>query len=375
MKKIILLVLPVLLGNFGWGQDSGDLAREIDMLKGIIKEMQENELQSDKAKYERDHLLILNGIEIIKEIHQGTIEISNARSQNLLYKKLMDVNNPSSEVLGFQLLDVINQTMEDNINLLPIMDHEKKRLKGNVTNLFEGLKNTFPPLQMIASVVSTISSFTTINPRIEKIGRKADSLIVDVTNPISSSIIKKINEQLMPYIEFYTALNRNNSMFENALYQHAVEYRAYMEEVESIKNMLEQRLDLSQSIGNQVNGLFDISNSSSADFNFKEKLNNDAIKDLLGNCVSIYDLVDRFKKFSNDFLTIQDDFYKTNIAILEEKAMLLPVKDENRINRLIADLQSFKNGSGGVAGGYDASNKMRLKSILAKVHVLNRLRI
>lgn len=353
-----------------------DLHTEVARLKDVIKQLQDNELQSDKAKYQKNHQLIVNGIEIIKEIHQGTVEINGARSQNILYKKLIDINNPTSEALGFQLEEVINKTLEENISLLPMMDNEKKRLKGVVGNLFAGLKNSFPPLQIITSAFSAISSFNIFKPRIERLSKKVDSLVVDVENPITAPIIKKINDQLLPYIEFYTELNKTNSVFENALYQHGIEYRDYIEEVNTLKEIIEKKINLNESIGNKINDLFDISNSSSLEFQYKEKLNNENIKELVGNCVGIYDLVDRYKKFSNDFLLIQDDFYKNNIALLEKRAKKLPYKDEAKIAQLISDITQLKNGNPAEnLTGFDVSNKMRLKSILAKVNIINRLRI
>lgn len=382
MKKlgIYFLITCCCIQTFAQGPSQKDLpdqdlGKEVAKLKEVIKQLQENELQSDKAKYQKNHQLIVNGIEIIKEIHQGTVEISGARSQNILYKKLIDINNPTSEALGFQLQEVINKTLEDNINALPLMDHEKKRLKGVVGNLFEGLKNSFPPLQIITSAFSAISSFNIFKPRIEKLGRKVDSVIVDVENPITAPIIKKINEQLLPYIDFYTELNKINATFENALYQHGIEYRDYIEEVNALKETIEKRVDFNESIGNKINDLFDISNSSALEFNYKAKLNNEVIRELVGNCVGIYDLVDRYKKFSNDFLSIQDDFYKNNIALLQKKAKKLPYKDDTKIDQLISDLNQLKNGNPAEnITGFDVSNKMRLKSILAKVNIINRLR-
>ncbi|MBC7889101.1 MAG: hypothetical protein H7Z13_14595 [Ferruginibacter sp.] len=382
MKKILLYFFATCICVQSQAQGASanetlpqDIGKEISRLKELIKQLQENELQSDKAKYQKNHQLIVNGIDIIKEIHQGTVEISGARSQNMMYKKLIDVNNPGSEVLGFQLLDVINKILEENISLLPIANQEKKRLKGVIGNLFEGLKRTFPPLQIITSAFSAISSFNIFTPRIEKLSKKVDSLVVDVENPITGPIIKKINDQLLPYIDFYTELNKVNSNFENALYQHGVQYRDYVEEVNTLRETIEKKINLNESIGNKINDLFDITNSSAVNFNYKEKLNNETIKELVGNCIGIYDLVDRYKKFSNDFLYIQDDFYKNNIALLEKKAKKLPFRDDAKIDQLVVDLNELKNGNAAQnITGFDVSNKMRMKSILTKVNFINRLR-
>ena len=373
---VTIFSLPVISqGLVANGNTNQDMGKEIARLKELIKQLQENELQSDKAKYQKNHQLIVNGIEIIKEIHQGTVEIAGARSQNILYKKLIDINNPGSEVLGFQLLEVINKILEENISLLPLVNQEKKRLKGIVGNLFDGLKKTFPPLQVITSAFSAISSFNIFKPRLEKLNKKADSLIIEVENPITAPIIQKINEQLLPYIEFYTDLNKINSNFEYALYQHVVEYRDYVDEVKTLKETIEKNINLNESIGNKINELFDITNSSAINFNYKEKLNSEIIKELISNCIGIYDLVDRYKKFSNDFLYIQDDFYKNNIALLEKKAKKLPYKDDAKIDDLVKDIKELKNGNAAEnITGFDVSNKMRLKSILTKVNYVNRLR-
>ncbi len=353
-----------------------EMTQEIIRLKQMIKEIKDNELQSDKAIYQKNYDLILNGIEIIKEMHQGSVEIAAARSQNIMYKKLIDVNNPASDVLGFQLLEVITKTLEENINVLPLVDGEKKRLKSQIGNLFEGLKNAFPPLQIITSAVSVISSFTTYQPRIEKLNRKADSLIVDVTSPISKEVLKKINSQLQPYIQFYADLDRINNNYEMALYQHGVEYRDFIEELASLKKVVESRIDMNQSIGKQINELFDLSNSSMQDFNYRQKMENAVIRDLSADCSSISDLVERYKKFTNDFITIQEDFYNNNSNLLRSSAKKLPYKDDAKIDHLLSELDNIKNGNAAQnVTGFDASYKLRLKSITSKLYSINRLRI
>src|SRR5215510_6412429 len=113
---IILMLVALYARPQGTSTDinSNNLADEVARLKEQIKGLQENEIQSEKVKYMRNYQLVLYGIDIIKEIKQGTIEISNARSQNILYKKIIDINNPASDALGFQLMDVIDKILEEN---------------------------------------------------------------------------------------------------------------------------------------------------------------------------------------------------------------------------------------------------------------------
>lgn len=354
---------------------TGNLADEVARLKEVIKGLQENEIQSEKIKYMRNYQLVLYGIEIIKEIKQGTVEISSARSQNILYKKIIDVNNPSSDALGFQLMDVIDKTLEDNINALPLLDHEKKRLKGQVSGLVEGIKRTFPPLQIISSAVSMISGFTTYKTRMEKLDRKTDSIIVDATYPITKEIISKINLQMAPYIDFYNQLNKINSTYENALYSHVIEYKDFIEEVTNIQTVLEGSLNINESIGDQINTVFDLANSSRQDFDYRKVNDNEKIRNLAGNCLTVFDLVERYKKFTGDFIAIQDGFYKDYISLLQERAKKLPMKDDDRIAKLIADLNNIKQGNAAEnIVGFDEAYKSKLKSITTKVVALNRTR-
>ena len=374
---IVLMMVPVLLARPQGNAEitTGNLADEVARLKEVIKGLQENEIQSEKIKYMRNYQLVLYGIEIIKEIKQGTIEISSARSQNILYKKIIDVNNPSSDALGFQLVDVIDKSLEDNINALPLVEGEKKRLKGQVSGLVEGIKRTFPPLQIISSAVSMISGFTTYKTRMEKLDRKTDSIIVDATYPITKEIISKINLQMGPYIDFYNQLNKINSTYENALYSHVIEYKDFVEEVTNLQTVLEGSLNMNESIGEQINTVFDLANSSRQDFDYKKINENEKIRNLAGNCLSAYDMVERYKKFTNDFIAIQDGFYKDYISLLEDKAKKLPIKDDDRIVKLIIDLNNIKKGNPSEnIIGFDEAYRSKLKSITTKVAALNRTR-
>jgi len=378
--KQLLIILVILYGLQARPQgnseiNTGNLADEVARLKEMIKGLQENEIQSEKVRYLRNYQLVLYGIEIIKEIKQGTVEISSARSQNILYKKIIDINNPSSDALGFQLVEVIDKSLEDNINALPLVDSEKKRLKGQVAGLVDGIKKVFPPLQIISSAVSMISSFTTFKTRLEKLDRKTDSFVVEASYPITKEIISKINVQMAPYIDFYNQLNKVNSTYENALYSHVIEYKDFIEDVATLQTALESSLNMNESIGEQINTVFDLPNSSRQDFDYRKANENEKIRNLAGHCLNVYDLVERYKKFTGDFIAIQEGFYKDYITLLEEKAKKLPIKDDDRITRLVTDLNNIKKGNPAEnIIGFDETYKSKLKSITTKVVALNRTR-
>jgi hypothetical protein len=352
-----------------------NLNDEVAKLKEIIRGMQENELQSEKIKYQRNYQMVLYGVEIIKDIHQGTTEIKAARSQNMLYKKIMDINNPTSETLGFQLQDVIEQSVGEIILTIPLADNDRKRLKGQLSGFVDGLKKAFPPLQILTGALSGLSSFTTYSARMEKIGRKADSIIIEATHPITREALAKINDKLTPYIDFYMHLNKINSTYENALYSHLIEYKDFIDEADNLKRLLESYLNFQESIGEQINNLFDLANSSRQDFDFKKITEQEHTRSLAGICMNVYGLVDRYKKFTNDFINIQEDFFTDNIRLLNDKAKKLPLKEDGKIDGLIAELNQIKSGNP-AAGipGFDEVYRSKLKNVASKLYAMNRTR-
>ncbi len=171
-------------------------------------------------------------------------------------------------------------------------------------------------------------------------------------------------------------LNKINSTYENALYNHVIEYKDFIDEVAGLQTTLEGALDMNESIGEQINNVFDLANSSRQDFDYKKINENEKIRNLAGNCLSVFDLVERYKKFTSDFIAIQDGFYKDYIFLLEEKAKKLPIKDDKRIAKLITDLNNIKKGNPAEnITGFDETYKSKLKSITTKVVALNRTRL
>ena len=380
MKRVIiyLLAFTSIANSHGQFVDNSmtNLSEEVAHLKDKIKELQENQAQSEKAKYLRNYQMILYGIEIVKEMQMGIADITGARNQNILYKKIIDINNPTSEALGFQLIDVIDRMLEDNINGLVLPEGEKRRLRGQVGGLVDGIKRTFPPLQIIGSAVSMISSFTTYKAKLEKLDRKTDSIVVKASYPITKEIIARMNNQISPYIDFYSQLNKTNSTYENALYGHVIEYRDFIEEVNALNTILRSTIDMDRSIGEQINTLFDLTNSSKLDFNYKQVNDSDTIRNLAGNCLNIYNIVERYKKFTSDFIAIQEDFYKDNLELLESNAKKLPIKNDVMIDKMIKDLVNIKKGNASEnIAGFDESYRAKVKSIQTKLYALNRTRL
>jgi hypothetical protein len=173
-----------------------EFSKDLINLKEMVENLKARNEQSDKNKYLKNYQLLLRGMDIIQELHAGTLQIQAARSQNIFYKKVIDMNNPASDVLGFQLGDVIIQSLEEHVFNLPLEKPEKERLVKSTSNLVEGLKGFFPPLNIISSVFSHVSSFAVFRPKGG--GRKNEPVEMETINLITRDVLTKIRTHLVP---------------------------------------------------------------------------------------------------------------------------------------------------------------------------------
>jgi hypothetical protein len=167
-----------------------------------------------------------------------------------------------------------------------------------------------------------------------------------------------------------------NSRFQNAIYQHGVQHKDYIENLYALKQEIENSgIDFKVVLAAQVNKLFDYDKLGNKDFDFKIKNTDETIKKLIINAYSVFDLVVQFKKYTNDFVLIQNDFYQSYIQILEKKVMWLPVKDDSKIQMLITDLNNTKSGNEaeGIVG-FDVAYKQRLNNVILKLAKMNEIR-
>ena len=327
--------------------------------------------QLERDKYQKNYQIIIRGIEIINDLITASREILNARSQNIFSKKITDINNIQSETLGFQLTEVILQSIKSNIEQLPVEKPQKDRLMNQVTNFMDVIKGVFPPVAIISTVLSAVSNFTIFKSKILKISRNEDSIVTESINPVGKDVLKKITEQLLPYIKFYDQLNLANIKYETALNLHIVQNKDYIESITVLADGIKEIIDMDNSIIDQVNTLLEIQKSGSPGFDYALKNSDEKIRKLVVACYSVFDLVDKYKKFTNDFVNILIDYHNMNITILQS-AKQLPVKDDMKIEQMIADLNSIRNGdpAKGLVS-FEEIYKKRLGTILNKLRKMN----
>ena len=150
------------------------------------------------------------------DLFEGDFE--NFRKQvedTTLFTKLIDANNPLSEVLGFTFLEVVERLAKQNfLNALPVEDRprfEMEIIKSTIQNpVWQVLLQSNPVTFLVANVVDKISGF------IKKIKIKRDK-IIDIESAYDKAKIKNFITDLQPYIQFYDALSRATREYDAAV--------------------------------------------------------------------------------------------------------------------------------------------------------------
>ena len=115
-------------------------------------------------------------VSIREEIHQAyvltkelQVNFNNTKDKiavTALFARLMQVNNPTSDILGFRFSDIVFTTCEKHF--LSEIDNEKEKKRfGQIIHkiinnpIVSSIANTNPVTSIISSLINTISSFTT----------------------------------------------------------------------------------------------------------------------------------------------------------------------------------------------------------------------
>lgn len=201
--------MPVTLEEFN------QLKAQLEELVTENAKLKERNLTAAKKEWKQFKDTIL---EVVADgdLFEGDFE--NFRKQvedTSLFTKLIDANNPLSEVLGFTFLEVVERLAKQNfLNALPPEDRprfEMEIIKNTIQNpVWEVLLQSNPVTFLVANVVDKISGF------IKKIKIKRDK-IIDIESAYDKAKIKNFITDLQPYIQFYDELSRATRDYDAAV--------------------------------------------------------------------------------------------------------------------------------------------------------------
>ena len=342
------------------------LERQIQSLSQIIDSQQTESKKKAGDIYVANYNKMLHTAELVNELYDAVDLIERDKKEQITYNKINQANNPTSDILGFKLVDVINNTLDETIkeNNANIPEPEKKPIRNIISNLVLALGKTFPPLQLFTSVVSSISSFTipTLNADNPdgKVKRVSDVTANVHVNPVAldSAFISSFAGKMGPYITFYLNLNKINTNLEDELNVHSFNYGDMLNKIKQMRSDYEKNTGIDMSslanVSGSLNTLMNYSNSGgNASFRYEDYNNKKEVRYVTNQLPDLYDYVKDFNEYAKQYIYIVARNINNNKEQLK-LALQLPKSDSSRINALIQEINDKQNGPEGFLTKYNS---------------------
>lgn len=350
------------------------LRDEVVRLTRIVDRLDRELQQNEKTKYQ-DNYKLAGTLDIVQKLNELVDDVLSNRGQAQAYNLIAQANNPTNTELGFSLVNVIEKTLDEVLSAEKIVDDQKRKIKSGIKNLLTGLGKAFPPISIITSVVSTLSSFQI--PFIEKIktfigrkGKEVDSFAVKAVNPITDTILSRFATRIQPYLSFYSNLDKINNTFEDDLLLHELTYKDFISEVKSLIQYINQNIGINvekDDITASINQLFDYSSSNGRKFDYRAINTKPEIKKLKALYLNVSELIKTFNRFYSEYNTIVNKLFDNNIKEFEA-AKELPEKDIRKIESYINKINTLRNGDISKSQkGFNSQFKVKIQSLTNKI--------
>lgn len=356
MKKFALVVFFLAITLGVTAQDTTmvitierlrELDRDIQELKTFVREQKTEHALSEKEEYMRSYHRMLTMAELLVELRSTINLIENDKRQLAVFNKLNQANNPTSSILGFKLTDVILQSFEETLKSKNLSPEQALPMRNIVRNLIHGLGETFPPLQLVSSVISSISSFTQMSIVPEALGSNrrvrfvSDLALRSLTTTVDSAFVGTYTRRLQPYISFYMELNRINTRFDEDLAEFSFLYADITQNLNTLISDFERNTTLNLSQGNithQVNTLFNFQHSGGDRFRHRDFNRLPQVVYTIRALGKISEFVKTFNDYARQYAFLTNRNMENNIRQLAN-AKNLPNSNATEIDQLIAQIR------------------------------------
>ncbi len=389
MKPFIsCLVIMLFLGSSLLSQDttlvfSVERLRTLDQdvleLKDFVREQRTHQALTERQLYNRNYNRLLSMAELLRELKATIDLVESDREQIGVYNKISQANNPTSDILGFKLTDIIKNSLEKTLDERKIEADKVLPINNVVNNLIHGLGAAFPPLQLMSSVVAGLSAFTdkafALNPTQanRRIRYARDLALQGSTTTLDTLFIGSFTRRLAPYVNFYIELNRINTGFDEELAKFSFFYSDISQNINTLIDAFERNttISLSGNITNQVNALMNFHLSGSDRFNHAEINRRPEITYVTRVLEPTTEFVKVFNEYARQYLFLTNRNIENNKAQLAN-AKRLPNSNHAAIDLLIAEIDLKQRGSETSLGFINRYNR-NISRITSKIQDLRTL--
>jgi len=254
ISSVLLLISICMKSQPG----EADLQKQVDELRSRLKTLEkENEIliSGDRSNDSAEYCAIRSEIfEAFTNLPQLDFDFKNTADKIAvtgLFTKLMQANNPTSEILGFRFTEIIFSASEKHFMEVLKDERDKKRCSQVISKIIDNpvvssLANTNPVTSVVAAIISTIAGFTTSKVELGKEGGRIKDVAVNQQDAFDNRSISAFRAELQVYIDFYDALITASSDYLDGLDELDGKYGYLILTVRDYKNELCSELDIKE---------------------------------------------------------------------------------------------------------------------------------
>lgn len=337
-----------------------EVQAEIDQLKAEVAELtKRNEAleaaETNRLKKEYNHFRshILQVVDKGDVLEKDFDNLIDQMETDDLYMKLIEMNNPSADVLGFRFIEVVQKLATDHL-LGDLNNHDKIRLNHVIEDTIKPpflqlLAQATPITHLISRVVSKVANF------VKSVKGKGRSIVPSIDKAFDDAKIGAFKTALSKYVIFY-----------DALLQATGNYKADVEKLKTHKEELILRLEnyyanflanleieaSDQEKLDKVINRFPKDNNIDKNEAFLQVMANEANQQAYQISLKFPELKKRIHQFEIQYHTIMEEFFTQNLATLETATELAAkpkkLKDlkkdiSKKITSLNKEIKELKN--------------------------------
>ncbi len=218
MKCRLSILALLLLTELAAGQSVVGVQEQLDDLKGKIRLLEkENQLlrsatrSSDSLKYARARLQVFEAYDNMASLDHEYRHTLEKIALTGLFTKLMQANNPTSDILGFRFIDIIYAAAEKHFVSTLKNEPDKKRFLLILSKIMENpvigaVTGSNPVTAVAGAIISAVVNFSTVSANFQHDGGKVRDLTINQQDAFSSKSITAFREELQVFITFYDEL-------------------------------------------------------------------------------------------------------------------------------------------------------------------------
>jgi len=350
LVHIALCVFPLQLLYCQAG--TGHFQKQVEELRSICLAIQNenNHLKvrirkQDSIDYIQLRMKIYQAFNDARNINFDFLNTTDKIAVTGLFTKLLQANNPTSEILGFRFHETIIKATEKHLQKeLPV--HEKKRFAKVVSKLVNNpvistLANTNPITSVTAAIISTVAEYSTTTIEVEKDGNRIKDVSATTHDAFNQEAIVAFRTELQPYITFYDALNVASAKYLSGLGSINHQFISLKDNVETYKFQLYGTLQI-----NDTNTLIKLAtllpDPVSGNLDYPKYLNDPHLMQCYQVAARLTVLQESVKEFRREYDQNLLTFLKEYSSVLESsKKLPAACLDHTKIDEMINAINAF----------------------------------